>query len=341
MYPNEPNRYIFGVSLPGAVRLNGISSQDVTGTYTDFVGSVDINTISVLRLNTTGATTFNSMKYSSGFPDESLAVIFAGTIITLINVGSSTLTLKNENASGAAHMRFDLGGSDLVVPVDGSVTLWYDGTAKRWRAWGVNQLVGAMAETNVNDIFRCDNPGGVSAFAGTIATLPGGATLTYNVTSGQEGAMVPVSTSQLAKMRLYNTTRGTSALISNCVTGTNTITFTANVPAGWAITDVITIASQTVSGGGYSWVDLEITSVLTGKSFVFLNLYIVSATVGDEVHTHPFETYGASKLNSYLAQVVNILMGAPIPQQVIANIVAMAWTGTPTRVVLREGAYIK
>ena len=45
------------------------------------------------------------------------------------------------------------------------------------------------AETRDADIFRCNNPGGQSTFHGTIATLPGGATLTYNITSGQEGAM--------------------------------------------------------------------------------------------------------------------------------------------------------
>jgi hypothetical protein len=198
----------------------------------------------------------------------------------------------------------------------------------------------AVAETNANDIFRCNSPGGVSAFAGTIATLPGGAVLTYNITSGQEGAMTPASTSQLAKMRLYNTTRGTSALISDCVVGTNTITLTANVPAGWQVGDVITIASQTVSGGGFSWVDLEITSGPTSKSNIFLFAATNPGAAGDTLRTHPFEAFGEGKVQTVTGQVAGAIINGFMFVKIVSNVFSAAWTGTPTIALFRETGYL-
>lgn len=199
-------------------------------------------------------------------------------------------------------------------------------------------------ETNTNDIFAIQTaPGGVSAFAGTIATLPGGAptTLTYNVTSGQEGAMNVAVTTQLAKLRLYNTTRGTSALIQACNVATNTITLTANVPAGWAVTDVITIASQTLSGGGFSWIDLEITSGPTGKSAVFMKLVFNSATVGDRAQTHPFEaSLSVSKYDVFSAEVASQNANRFGLVKIVSNVFCLSWTGTPASITLREAGYI-
>lgn len=100
-------------------------------------------------------------------------------------------------------------------------------------------------------------------FVATIATLPGGATLTYNApSSGTEDNLPPSNTGNLGKIRLWNTTRSTSALISDCNTGTNTITLTANVPAGWQVNDTITIRSQTNTNVYLSayYVEYQITS---------------------------------------------------------------------------------
>lgn len=207
----------------------------------------------------------------------------------------------------------------------------------------ITDLTGLVTfETNANALFRCDSPGGNSTFLGTIATLPGGATLTYNVTSGNEGAMVPQSTSQLGKMRLYNTTRGTSALISNCVTGTNTITLTANVPAGWAITDVITIASQTVDGSASSvfYVDIEITSGPTGKTGLFINMGINGSAASEALRLHPLETFALSKQVNLFANVAGVQSVRLGMVKITSNVFSMAWSGTPTVVQLFESGYI-
>jgi hypothetical protein len=151
--------------------------------------------------------------------------------------------------------------------------------------------------------------------------------------------MTPTSTSQLAKMRLYNTTRGNNVLISNHVAGT--ITSTANFPANWANGDVLTIASQTVSGGGFAWVDLEITSGPTGKSYMFVNIQENSATVGDGMRLHPFTaSFSSSKLIAANALVASQTTNGFGLLTVTSNVFSLAWTGTPAAVVIREAGYL-
>lgn len=205
-----------------------------------------------------------------------------------------------------------------------------------------------VAETNANNIFGC-TAAGASAFAGTIATLPGGAptTLTYNAGfTGSDLALVPTATTQLGKMRLYNTTRGTSAKISNAVVATKTITFTANVPAGWTVGDVITIASQTVTGGGVSWADIEITVGPTGKNYLFVLLvYKDTTTAGLTLQYHPLEAYAVSKAMPCPCVVANLTaFQGHYLIKVVNNVFAISWqaSGANTAsVVIREAGYLE
>jgi hypothetical protein len=199
---------------------------------------------------------------------------------------------------------------------------------------------GVTAETNANNIFQCSNPGGTSAFTGTINGAPSGTSVVYTPGSGTEGAMVPASTSQLAKMRLYNTTRSNSALISDCDTGTNTITLTATVPADWANGDALTIASQTVSGGGFSWVDMEITSGPTDKPAIFISHVMNSASVGDALRVHPLEAFSSSKASVNIALTASQNCNGFGLLKLTSNVFSLSWTGTPAVVVVREAGYL-
>lgn len=196
------------------------------------------------------------------------------------------------------------------------------------------------AETNTNDVYALSSPGGVSAFTGTINGTPSGASVAYNVTSGQEGAMVPTSTSQLAKLRLYNTTRSNSALISNCNTTTNTITLTANAPANWASGDTITIVSQTVSGGSIDWIDLEFTSGLTGKSSVFMTFYPSATSTPTFLYVHPFETYGISKRTLISMNTTGTISGQYLIK-IVSNVFSIGWTANLGGLTIREAGYLE
>lgn len=60
-----------------------------------------------------------------------------GEIRVLCNVGTTaanTLTIKDESSSSTAANRFSVPwNGDCVIPAEGSVVVFYDGTSSRWR----------------------------------------------------------------------------------------------------------------------------------------------------------------------------------------------------------------
>lgn len=197
--------------------------------------------------------------------------------------------------------------------------------------------VHTVVTPGTNDILRYDNVAD-STFAGTIATLPGGSTLTYTVSSGNENILDPASTSQLAKMRLYNTTRGDYALISDCNTGTNTITLTASVPGTWQVGDTITTVSQTVTGAGRDYCDFEITSGdLVGKSAMKLYyFYRESTTIGvtTQFNIHPFESYVAAQNQSIYAQVAGRIIAGALEVKLNSDVFSLSWGASGNTVIM-------
>jgi hypothetical protein len=200
-----------------------------------------------------------------------------------------------------------------------------------------------VPETNTDTLFRYDNVA-TSAFAGTINGAPAGAAVTYTPVSGSETVLSPFASTQLAKMRLYNTTRGNSALILSCNTGTNVITLTAAAPVGWANGDTITIASQTVSGGAGNWVDFEITSGPTGKSGMFVVVANQdTTTAGQVLRMHPFSTYGDGNVQANVNQVAARTLFSTHLIKITGNVFTVSWTasGATTAIVsIRETGYI-
>lgn len=262
----------------------------------------------------------------------------AGTV-QLLGLENSWIYLNGTGTSvlpGQAPERTIVTGTDNVLGLDSTASL----ASVRF---ALNTFI-PIIESDTNDIFRV-NSAGSSSFSSTISSKAG-STLTYGVVTGNENALVPNATTQLAKLRLYNTTRGEYLLISNCNTGTNVITFTSAVPAGWANGDAITIASQTVSGGAGNWVDLEITSGPTNKNALFLNVQwtdsgaVSSATIA---RLHPFETFATSKIFAVPAQVSGITMAAMVLIRTVGNTFTVSWVSTGASsgsLTLREIGYL-
>jgi hypothetical protein len=59
----------------------------------------------------------------------------AGTEITIINIGTSAITLTNLDAASTAANQFNLGAATPITP-NAAITLWYDGTSSVWRPTG-------------------------------------------------------------------------------------------------------------------------------------------------------------------------------------------------------------
>ncbi len=194
-------------------------------------------------------------------------------------------------------------------------------------------LTNRPATAYTNTLLADQTGQSTSGFTGTIATLPGGAptTLTYTPVSGNEDTLVPTATTYGAKQRLYNTNRGNSiALITNSNAGTNTITFTANVPGTWLVGDTITTLSPTVVGGGFNWVDFEIQSgsAYFGKSFLFMIMAVTdTGGAGGILRMHPFQTYNGALVvpsrtdSTQRKDALNIYT-------LVSNVLTVSWVAT-------------
>ncbi|WP_234838863.1 hypothetical protein [Sinorhizobium meliloti] len=108
--------------LDNAVSLSGdISPAQITANQNDY-NPASLSTASVLRLNTDASRNITSL---AGGAD--------GRIITIMNVGSFNIVLKNDDgATGTAANRFALTG-DLTLAAKQSAILMYDSASSRWR----------------------------------------------------------------------------------------------------------------------------------------------------------------------------------------------------------------
>ena len=142
VYPNTGSSFLEGSYATGSFYFAGIFSASVSGSLTDYSpDSGNKGLLHALRLNATAATELRSLLYY--FNTSFVGSLYTGRFINIMNVGTFSITIKDNYTTGTnAESRFDLGGSDLVIPPDGSVTIWYDGTSTVWRVWSVNQIVG-------------------------------------------------------------------------------------------------------------------------------------------------------------------------------------------------------
>lgn len=195
------------------------------------------------------------------------------------------------------------------------------------------------AEVLTENIFRC-SPGGVeSKWVGTISSKSG-ANIVVTTTSGNLACLVAFSTGAYAKIRLFNSTRGDYALVSQAVTATNTITMTANVPSGWVAGDTVTTVSTTVnSGDGRNWMELEIASGIT-KSHIFLEANFNASASSTQIGVAPVESFSFAKAFFLTQQVANLSLIICEPLAV-NGAVSVTWQTNTTNVILKYKGFLR
>lgn len=338
----------------GSAAVAGILVQaDVTyrNVLFDFDGITSTVVSSVVGISNSGAYTVILDDCNMLYGDASSSVLIgvylnhAGAVATIIS-GSITNTASGgniydlyANAGTVNILKTRLGDNGIYTGGTGVYNGNYYYNYTLYRA-NTQELVYSLKATSVaNDIFNIQAASD-SDFVATIATLPGGAVLTYNAPLfGDENNLVPNSTSHIAKMVLHNTTDSTDALISNCVSGTNTITLTDNVPGTWAVTDTITIRSQTntsVIGSRY-FVDFEFVSDIETDSGEFIAYFYQNDSGGLVFATvHPYEANAASKRFNFYTQVIGTPFVVPThPIAITSSRFCVAWqaSGTGTLVI--------
>jgi hypothetical protein len=155
-----------------------------------------------------------------------------------------------------------------------------------------------------------------SPFSALINGTPSATSVVYDTDTNENflGAMVWASQTN-TKVILWNTTRGTSRVVTAINTTTNTIT-TESSSDSWANNDAITTQSQTNTAAGYC--DIDVSGFLTANSvaIIFAAQILDTASGMYYMQWHPFETYGGMKevsLVSYTAnQFVYVLYIVPV-----------------------------
>jgi hypothetical protein len=140
---------------------------------------------------------------------------------------------------------------------------------------------------------------------------------------------------------MYNLTRGNYGLINAYNPGTNLVTLTANAPANWANLDSLTIASQTVSGAGVNWLDLQLVSGPTTASVLFLTMRLSPDAVGKRFGCHPFSAFAGGKVSNVFGQVAGaVIEFFNVPMKLTSGCFSIFWDATPGYVMIKLGGYL-
>lgn len=191
--------------------------------------------------------------------------------------------------------------------------------------------LGYVPYSSSYDILRI-NSASDSNFSALINSTPSGTSVAYDTVVGNENSIVPAAATQIGKLVLRNTTRGTSAKISTVNMSTNTITVTsADDISGWADNDVITVNSATcVTASAPYYFDLDLSGFLpsTAAAVVLQWSFKDSGTAGSAVAIlHPYEAYADMKTKAIRTQLANAWMqsGADAVIPVISQKVCVNW----------------
>ena len=109
-----------------------LSPATLTASQNDY-SPTGLATASVLRLATDATRTLTGL---AGGAD--------GRVLLVVNVGAQNLVLADESSSSSAANRFGFDAS-VTLPPEAAATLWYDGTAARWRVIGLGKAAAAAS----------------------------------------------------------------------------------------------------------------------------------------------------------------------------------------------------
>lgn len=273
------------VDVQGAIKFSTQSAPaQITADQNNYnPSSVVCSTSATLLVN--GSAAWNITGIAGGV---------AGCELVLVNNGSFTLVLKEQNAGSTAANRFNT-GADIGLAANASLALRYDGTASRWRALG-SAASGGGSGTVTSIATNNGLTGGTITISGTI----GLATIAAdNLLMNSTGSTaVPIATavgscSSAANALIYNTT--THAFGCNTISGSGTVNSgTTGQMAYYAssTTAVSGNANATISSG-------DVTFGVAGS--VVGSLSFGNATSGTVKLSPPTGALGSSVLTLPLA----------------------------------------
>lgn len=187
-----------------------------------------------------------------------------------------------------------------------------------------------------------------TVWTGTINGAPTATSVTYTTATGQKDILTPQSSSELAKLLVYNVTRGTYRLVTANNTGTNTLT-TVSSTDSWANGDSLTISDPTINYSSTpKFVGMDLSQQaeipLLARA-ISINEYTSDSGGGGYLNAyHPWETYNAAKqinsesTSSAYAGVINSIV--PLLQQRFGRYSGASGTATRLTLLKISGYYL-
>lgn len=140
----DPVTGVAGRSYCGDVVYAGMDQNRVIPTSSSFAyGTVSVNMTG--NMNNLDLTPQTLVRISSAGNYDLTGIIpdpdpssGSGRLIYIVNVGSNTVTFKNQDTASSAQNRFIThNGNNLSLPSGHIALAIYDGVASRWRIWSI------------------------------------------------------------------------------------------------------------------------------------------------------------------------------------------------------------
>lgn len=161
----------------GILSLSGVVSPAQITTDQNDYGPANINNAHIMRISSDAARNITG-----------LAAHRTGEIMAVINVGSFPITLINQSVSSSAVNRFSF-ISDVVLPPNGVIILWWDVTTSRWRQFGSPVGGGLVFDQNSHvSTKQATAPTITAGCNGAGSSVGTGSTDTYGTITGQTTA---------------------------------------------------------------------------------------------------------------------------------------------------------
>lgn len=213
-----------------------ITPSQITADQNDYAPT-GLSTAAVIRISSDAARNITGLSAGAD-----------GDIKIVENVGSFSITLKDESASSSAANRFAL-TSDQILSADSVVILKYDGTAARWRA------AGGGGSTFLDSLFTLqDNSDTTKQFQLQLSGITTGNTRTWTVPDSSDTFVGLAATQELTNKTL------TSAVAKG--------TWTQNGSTQWTVNSGSAPQGLWIHGPTGTWdpTDTNQTQVMTSSA---------------------------------------------------------------------------
>lgn len=218
----DPAGSVTDVKTRLAVSLAGDGSLDATDKVA-FDGTISPSQITGSQNNysPTNWDTSNTVRLDSdaAYDITGFDAGDSGQMKMVHNIGSYTLTLKNESASSSAANRLDL-NDDVQLKSKQMIVMQYDNTSSRWRviSGGVSAAAAGLPNMCLNPGFETVLPGSHSAFFTQVVQVEGTGKTVF---PGWQ-AVAPGTSGNITTTEETSTVTGQSGTSAKIVTGTNT-----------------------------------------------------------------------------------------------------------------------